>query len=1122
MAIRKTTSVFLFKSTYGKEQNERYVNVYKPDRSVATYIMDNASYQRLDAPIRFKIDNNSYSAPSFNDIVNCPYLSFTNEGEQTYYAFVTDCKYINDGLAEISFKIDPFTTYVKDTIKGKMFVDRIKYKDVGSKSLPDPELNFKANQILANVNYHVNSSGDSWKPDYLEDVVLIYVKNTGNRKGIKEGLVALDPSSDDDDDDDDEHGDSFIDDLKYLYTDGEGLLNVDKQKVLDLVESKLDNSHISDLGDNPGFIGWMDPDRPDSDGVNGPNYGYDIYLVTDITTRDNVFYAIANIDEIFGGGGCNIIGAEYRKIVNVSDANLQHFQNYDYIYKLSMDDRQSLAEPFTIELDDFNYPSNVPENLKQSPYYERVFANNDGNTIYKFNSSASPYGTDNNTSLLKEIIIQDSPEMGSPIKYEFVTTDSNDGHKIYVDNTNRSVPLFANAGMEYYHKNFIPFINLIKRESASLLDKIYRDIALYSSDLTFTHNNYDLLDHPLFNLSQSTDKDNLWRTLSVSRKNLENNQEASRSNLSATVSTGKANQIRTNNTSNSNLGRSQNASYSATETQLKAATWALHNSTTTRAANLKHTLSASRTELSNNNSIAKSSIRNSNDISWHAKYNNYRLNFDLWKINRQYDTYRARRESMAVMKEYAAQKDLSYYAMQRRFEKERESLTLSAGAGAVGGGLASIAKGFEQMVFSIALGAVSLVAAAASLEVKQDAEKRTWYEEWALNDYDYDPNDWGHNGPRGGWRSRHWANYAFSDEADDTLSAKDWSPKIDSKNNKRSGTRKRIAALRAKIILANNDDKYGTYPSGDIGIGLDPYDSSSPHTLPNKIKGSERRKYEHTYDWGRATEKYNRSHNLDFQKGRYSKQKSSWTASSNAQTHNVDLSNKTEEQNLSKNNNAKLHALSTTQKAAASNNTASNDAALTNLTNSYSTQVSNNNRSLGAAFTNLLNDINRQKTNFSATQDVQRKSFENDFAKTINSYEQRLSTQIINEFYEYLLTIDTKWRYGSYFYDTYNISRNNSIQVSSGTFWSRVVIGLNKFRVYDVGLNSRELRYCINHIDRYGSHYGLIRYDIDLSNDTYIKTSDFELAADNIPNWAASEISEKLNAGIYVRSPFSQ
>lgn len=81
-------------------------------------ILDGSSYQRKDNIIRYPdhIDN----------IITCNYVMYQNENysNKWFYAFITNMRYVNDGMTEISIETDVFQTWQFDLIYKQSFIER--------------------------------------------------------------------------------------------------------------------------------------------------------------------------------------------------------------------------------------------------------------------------------------------------------------------------------------------------------------------------------------------------------------------------------------------------------------------------------------------------------------------------------------------------------------------------------------------------------------------------------------------------------------------------------------------------------------------------------------------------------------------------------------------------------------------------------------------------------------------------------------------------------------------------------------------------------------------------------------------------------------------------------------
>lgn len=1093
---RKLTKLWLFPSTYGKEPTENYVTLYKPTNEDARIYVDDSSYQRLNKPIQFPLER-VYANLTFDDVINCPYLAFQNDGERKYYAFVTDCTYESDGMVNITFKIDPFTTYFDDTIEGKMLVERL----TGAKSLPDPDLNFSANQVLKKVDYNIGDPDHQYY--YARDVILIYVRNTS------ETVDDIDSISDSDFWKPNKNIDrSFIDNLKLVKNENRKVTYPDDSKtkkyegpfvqqndVLEESDNIFNNAKLSAEQNSlhAGLLG-------NYHSVSGPYTGYDIYAIPDIANVNGILPG--GIPEFLGANGSNIIGAEYRHIVHPFP-----WKQYTDIYKLSMSDREKMSQPFTVDLEDFNFPNNIPESLKQAPYYKRLFVSNDGANVIDYNPSASPNDADDNSSLLKKITITESPEMGSPIVYEFDSSESNGGHQFWVDNTDRSIPFFVDAAFAEIAKNEVWFKTQLRKDFENIRLNVNKHITQSKLNTRYTNSIFNNQDYDRLQHTQEAAIDNLTDTLETSKLNLADSQSTNADNLNNDYKTTRSNQRRSNTNSHDNLGRTQRVEKeNLTRSQLVAIN-NLSRSNDVKTKNLNRTLSASKTALDNNNKTSEDAIKTSKQIAFNNNKKNNNEALEFRTIGEKYEGYSAYRRASAIEKKFLLDQHLSSYTLRHNNKAALETITASLGLGAIGAGAGAIAKGFDAFVPSIIAGAVSAAAATAALDIRQQNSLKLWGQEWYGNPVHGESGNpqipWFSRGPYRDNGNKYSPGGIDSTVSDSPLFEETWPgqvPALDS--DYRPGVRQVKANLDEGLIAAEFFDKYGSVLSSAHG----------------KVEGSEKEKINASNKYAIENIKDNNSANVDLNKLKISRSVKNFNASREASTTNLTKSNNNETFNLNQTQGADTKNLNQNISANMTNLNKSNDTTLTNLDKSYNTRINNNDATLKTAMDNLVRDIRRQKKNQKRSLEADVNSLVVSLIESILSIQESLASTIIDDFYEYYMASEIKYgKYSDFYNRILNAANNSSITASTGTFWGKVAAGLNKFSIYDVGINARELRYCINYINRYGSYCGLTRFSINLKPDTYVRTKDAHLESVNIPLWATNEVSEKLNQGIYVR-----
>lgn len=95
---------------------------YNYFQSLPKINLDNATYQRKDGVLRYPTNNNL----TYEDIIQYNYCMYQNTSYDIkwFYAYITDVKYINDGMVEISLKTDAFMTWQNDIVYKQSFIER--------------------------------------------------------------------------------------------------------------------------------------------------------------------------------------------------------------------------------------------------------------------------------------------------------------------------------------------------------------------------------------------------------------------------------------------------------------------------------------------------------------------------------------------------------------------------------------------------------------------------------------------------------------------------------------------------------------------------------------------------------------------------------------------------------------------------------------------------------------------------------------------------------------------------------------------------------------------------------------------------------------------------------------
>ncbi len=105
-----------------KEKQEEYFQ----SRMVRTY--HNFSYQRKDIPVRLPTVDSNGLVSEYDDLINSGvnYIMYKNSyyTDKWFYAFITDIKYVSDGIVEIEIETDVIQTWLFDFRVKSSFVER--------------------------------------------------------------------------------------------------------------------------------------------------------------------------------------------------------------------------------------------------------------------------------------------------------------------------------------------------------------------------------------------------------------------------------------------------------------------------------------------------------------------------------------------------------------------------------------------------------------------------------------------------------------------------------------------------------------------------------------------------------------------------------------------------------------------------------------------------------------------------------------------------------------------------------------------------------------------------------------------------------------------------------------
>lgn len=99
---------------------------------------DECTYQRKEGVIRFETEPNGIT---FEDLLGYNYCMYQNTsyGNKWFYAFITDIKYINDGMTEIKIETDVIETWKFEINYKPSFIEREHTNDdtIGSNTIPE-------------------------------------------------------------------------------------------------------------------------------------------------------------------------------------------------------------------------------------------------------------------------------------------------------------------------------------------------------------------------------------------------------------------------------------------------------------------------------------------------------------------------------------------------------------------------------------------------------------------------------------------------------------------------------------------------------------------------------------------------------------------------------------------------------------------------------------------------------------------------------------------------------------------------------------------------------------------------------------------------------------------------
>lgn len=201
--IAPTTDIILYKSDLELDNtNQLKFNTWNDQWAYFSNLphiyLDNATYQRKEGVIRFPTGD-----VSFDELIRYNYVSYKNEAyaNKTFFAYVKNMKYVNDGMTEIEIETDPFQTWQFDLIYRKCFVEREHVRDDSVGKHTVPEGLETGEYIDQNVSTDEQHSFNYFKDSHTAPLVVVSVTQTGissidtgtgrEYNGIYSGLINI-------------------------------------------------------------------------------------------------------------------------------------------------------------------------------------------------------------------------------------------------------------------------------------------------------------------------------------------------------------------------------------------------------------------------------------------------------------------------------------------------------------------------------------------------------------------------------------------------------------------------------------------------------------------------------------------------------------------------------------------------------------------------------------------------------------------------------------------------------------------------------------------------------------------------------------------------------------------
>ena len=150
MVIVPDTDIILIKSPLKLDETNQLTfsnttEQYNYFSSLTHFEYEGCTYQRKDGVIRYDTNQEENGIPTgnpkFEDLLQYNYCMYKNDSYENkwFYAYVTDVKYVNDGMTEITIETDVFQTWQFDIQYMNSFIERehVASDGIGEHTIPE-------------------------------------------------------------------------------------------------------------------------------------------------------------------------------------------------------------------------------------------------------------------------------------------------------------------------------------------------------------------------------------------------------------------------------------------------------------------------------------------------------------------------------------------------------------------------------------------------------------------------------------------------------------------------------------------------------------------------------------------------------------------------------------------------------------------------------------------------------------------------------------------------------------------------------------------------------------------------------------------------------------------------